>query len=357
MNPTDFAKLPTDLNSRIDSAQKRLESLRQSLPKEPPLGLVVHEGGVPTTKYEGFHNARIHIRGSYARLGREVKRHAPLIVGGDQTASTEGSGRFELARWIVSPKNPLAARVTVNRIWQYHMGEGIVRTPSNFGKLGRPPSHPELLDYLASRFLESGWSIKKMHRMIMLTSVYQQSSKRSSESVSRDPENLLWSGMNLRRLEAEAVRDTLFAVSGRLDPLLGGPPFDDLGTPRRTLYLRSIRSDRSSFAPLFDGADAAGVVDTRTVSTVAPQALFLLNSAMVDLASKAFAERLTKEAESAEKRIELAYQLLFSRSPSNDERSIALSLLGAGAAGQDSSQNLIALCHVLMCTNELVYID
>src|SRR5262249_10518877 len=159
-------------------------------------------------------------------------------------------------RWIARPDHPLTARVMANRVWQYHFGEGIVRTPSNFGTLGERPTHPELLDWLARRFVESGWSIKALHRLIMLSATYQQSSLASAETVKADPDNRLFGRMARRRLESEAIRDALLAVGGRLDTTMGGPSVRDFAAPRRTVYLMTIRSDRSSFGPLFDAADA-----------------------------------------------------------------------------------------------------
>ena len=184
---------------------------------------------------------------------------------------------MQLASWLTKADNPLTARVMVNRLWQHHFGAGIVRTPSNFGKLGERPTHPELLDWLATRFVKSGWSVKAMHRTLMLSATYRQSSTPEAETLKADPDNLLFGRMNRRRLEAEAIRDNLLAVSGRLDRKQGGPAVRHFNSPRRTVYLMTVRSDRSGFGPLFDVADPTAPIDRRTVSTVAPQALFLLN--------------------------------------------------------------------------------
>src|SRR5262249_50048711 len=151
------------------------------------------------------------------------------------------------------------------------------RTPSNFGKLGERPAHPELLDWLARRFVESGWSVKEMHRLIMLSAVYQQSSTPPAETLKADPDNRLFGRMTRQRLAAEAVRDNLLAVTGRLLGTMGGKATQDFANPRRTLYQMTVRSDRSGFGPLFDVADPTAPVDRRTISTVAPQALFLMN--------------------------------------------------------------------------------
>ena len=212
---------------------------------------------MPESSQAGFHDVKVHARGRYDRLGELVPRHFPAILGGTSDAGIKsGSGRKELAEWITRPDNPMTARVIVNRIWQHHFGEGIVRTPSNFGKLGDRPSHPELLDYLASQLTTNGWSLKFLHRQIMLSAAYQQSSVGSSDLITADPENRLFGRMNRRRLEAEIIRDNLLSVSGRLDPRTGGPPERDFNDPRRGLYMMTIRSDRSNFGPLFDQADS-----------------------------------------------------------------------------------------------------
>ncbi len=153
-----------------------------------------------------------------------------------------------------------------------------MRTPGNYGKLGQPPTHPELLDYLAHAFIESGWSVKALHRLIMLSATYRQSSRGTPEAQKADPGNLLFGRMNMRRLEAEAIRDSLLFISGKLDRTFGGRPTRDLASPRRTMYLMTVCSDKAGFPFLFDTADPENIVDQRTISTVAPQALFLLNN-------------------------------------------------------------------------------
>jgi hypothetical protein len=241
----------------------------------------------------------------------------------------------------------------VNRIWQHHFGEGLVRTPSNFGKLGRPPTHPELLDWLARQFVQSGWSVKQMHRLIVLSATYQQSSEAAPETFRADPDNLLFGRMNRRRLEAEAIRDNVLAAAGRLDPKMGGPSVRDFAAPRRTLYLMTIRSDRSGFGPLFDAADSTALVDTRTVSTVAPQALFLLNNPFILAQTKALARRILTEGKDERARIERAYQLLYARPPLEDEVTIGLGFLAR--AGREAGWE--AYCQVLLCANEFMYVD
>jgi len=352
---SDEVALPEVSRQKIRTLRSELASLKTNPPAALTYTNGAQEGGVPGSPQEGFHDVKVHIRGSYSRLGDLVPRHFPIILGGETQAKIpSGSGRLELARWLAKPDHVLTSRVMVNRIWQHHMGAGIVRTPSNFGKLGERPSHPELLDYLAALFVESGWSIKQMHRTIMLSAVYQQSSEPDPETGKADPENRLFARMNRRRLEAEAIRDNLLAVSGQLDPTLGGSSLRELNNRRRTLYLTTVRSDRSSFGPLFDAADSTALVDNRTVSTVAPQALFLMNNPYVLEQAKALAKRILGLAGNDADRVERAYELLFGRPPSPEERQVGADFL-ASIAVRDEAWN--AYCQTLICTNEFIYID
>jgi hypothetical protein len=313
------------------------------------------EGGVPGSPHAGVHDVRIHVRGRYDRLGESAPRRFPEILAGtDQKPIASGSGRLQLAQWLTRPDHPLTARVMVNRLWQHHFGEGLVSTPSNFGKLGRPPSHPELLDYLAAEFVRSGWSIKHMHRLLMLSAAYQQSSEADPAARQADPDNRLFGRMARRRLEAESVRDSLLAVAGRLDGKLGGPAARDFATPRRTLYLFTVRSDRSGFGPLFDSADSTAPVEKRTVSTVAPQALFLLNHPFVLDQTKALAKRVLSEGKDDKARIERIYVLLYGRPPVEEERTIGVELLKRAGSGERAWEEY---CQVLLCANEFLYID
>jgi hypothetical protein len=337
-----------------------LAELQRQLAVRVPFVHGVQEGGCPKSPQAGIHDVRIHLRGRYDRLGKLVPRHFPRILAGtDQPPITEGSGRLQLARWIASPDNPLTARVIVNRVWQHHFGEGLVRTPGNFGKLGEPPTHPELLDYLAHRLVADGWSLKALHREIMLSAVYRQSSVAPEETVKADPDNRLWGRMNRQRLEAEAIRDSLLAVAGRLDRTLGGKATQDFNTNRRTLYFMTIRSDRTSFRELFDAADPTAIIDKRTVSTVAPQALFLLNHPFALAQAKALADRVLREAPANDAgKIGRLYVLLFGRPPGEQELHIGLTLL-AGSAAQPRPREKAweEYCQVLLCTNEFIYVD
>jgi cytochrome c553 len=340
--------LPAEAHKRLATRQAEIDGMRASPPPPIPLGLVAQEGGVPKSTYEGIKDTRIQIRGEYARLGPLVPRRFPVILAGEGNApKLTGSGRLELARWLARPEHPLTARVMANRIWEFHFGEGIVRTPSNFGKLGEPPTDPALLDHLARAFIASGWSLKAMHRLIMNSAAYQQSASATEPTLKADPENRLFGRMNRRRLESEAIRDGLLAVSGRLDTTMGGPSFREFDVPRRTLYLMTIRSDRSSFGPLFDAADATAIVDKRVVSTVAPQALFLLNNPFALASAKAFSDRVHREAATTDARIDRAYRLAFERPPTADEIAIGRGLVGTG----DDPSAWSAYLHVLLCGN------
>jgi hypothetical protein len=257
---------------------------------------------------------------------------------------------LQLADWVANPDNPLTARVMANRIWQWHFGQGIVRTPSNFGKLGTPPTHPQLLDFLANQLVENGWSIKAMHRMIMLSSTYQQSSIPDPATFKADPGNLLFGRMNRRRLEAEELRDALLASTHSLDTKMGGPASLDVNTPRRTLYLMTVRSDRSNFRTLFDAADASAIIDQRVESTVAPQALYLMNNPYVGTQAEALAKLTNSQTQLDDRhRIDWLYQRLYGRPAEAKEIDIGLQAV--------TDDGWAAYCQILICANEFVYID
>ncbi|HEY2155128.1 MAG TPA: PSD1 and planctomycete cytochrome C domain-containing protein [Isosphaeraceae bacterium] len=347
-------ELSSEARSRLSRRQAEIGAMRASPPPPIPMGLVAQEGGVPKSVYEKVGDVRIQIRGEYSRLGPVVPRRFPTILAGEtQPPITKGSGRLELARWLARPEHPLTARVMANRIWEFHFGEGIVRTPSNFGKLGEPPSDPDLLDYLSRRFIASGWSIKAMHRLIMNSAAYQQSAAAPADSLRLDPENRLFGRMNRRRLESELIRDSLLSAAGRLDPSMGGPAYRDFNVPRRTLYLMTIRSDRSSFGPLFDAADSTAMVDKRVVSTVAPQALFLLNNPFVFDQARAFAERVRREAGTTEARVDRAYRLAFGRAATAEEIGVGRGIVGA----ENDPPAWAGYAHVLLCANEFLFIE
>jgi hypothetical protein len=349
---------PTELGNEVGKYLARPDGQLNALAltPTPPVEYAngAQEGGVPGSPHAGVHDVRIHFRGRYDHLGELTPRRFPEILAGkDQKPRAFGSGRLQLAEWLTRPENPLTARVMANRIWQQHFGEGLVNTPSNFGKLGGRPSNPELLDYLADQFVRSGWSIKAMHRLIMLSATYQQSCENERANV--DPENRLLYRMNRRRLEAEDLRDSLLATAGRLDRNMEGPSIRDFNVPRRTVYLTTIRSDRSGFRPLFDVADSTAPVDKRTVSTVAPQALFLMNNPFIMEQTAALAKRIIQGDQDGRARIQKAYNLLYGRPPKEEEVQIGLDFLQRG--GGDLNRAWQEYCQVLLCANEFIYVD
>ncbi len=337
-----------------DEIQKKLTAARATVPGTFPVVHAMQEGGTPKSPYEGFKDTALLVRGRYDRPGAIIPRGFPKLLAGNVPSNIkEGSGRVELARWLASPENPMTARVMVNRIWQQHFGEGIVRTPNNYGKLGVPPTHPELLDYLTTEFIRSGWSVKAMHRLILLSSTYQQSSVPSHLVSQKDPENLLLGHFNRRRLGAESIRDSLLMVSGRIERNPGGPAIRDLNTRRRTLYVMTVRSDRSTYQTLFDGADPTRIVENRLSSTVAPQALFLLNHPFALEQTKHLATRAATRKGTPAEQVQWLYETLYGRPASLVEEKLGVTTLSS----PNLEETLEAYCQVLLCANEFVYVD
>ena len=338
----------------VDALTAELEAFKERLPPEPEHVHGVAEGG--------SEDIPVAIRGDPVHPGKMVPRRFLRVIAGDQPATfTQGSGRLELARTIVSPTNPLTARVMVNRIWQHHFGQGLVSTPSNFGFMGEPPSHPLLLDWLARRFIDSGWSMKRMHREILLSSTYRQSSAFDRSNFAADGENRWLWRMDPRRLDVEAWRDGLLAVAGEQDLQIGGPPIEDiLSSRRRTLYAsihRDIRSTSDQFLRLFDFPSAWLSRSQRTVTTVPQQQLFLMNSPFMVARSQALARRLSV-LEGKGNRIEQAFRLVFSRPPSETERKLALEFLRENP-GEEQPKRLTRweqYAQVLLSSNELMYV-
>ncbi|MFN7803684.1 MAG: PSD1 and planctomycete cytochrome C domain-containing protein [Planctomycetaceae bacterium] len=354
---------PVTLTPAPESAERtellaRQADLQRQLADPVPLAMATTEGGTTGGLFPGIQDVPIHIRGSYARLGPVVPRRFPrFLAGEEQPAIGPGSGRRELAQWVASPANPLTARVIVNRIWAGHLGEGLVRTPNNFGLLSEPPSHPELLDWLASRLVDEGWSLKKLHRRIVLSATYRQSGQVAREVFDCDPENRLLGRFTPRRLEAEAIRDAVLTVNGRLDGTPGGPAGDDFTIRRRSLYVQTARWQRDSYAMLFDAANPDSSTEKRTTSTVAPQALLLLNHAWVHEQARHLAERaMAAVPEDSAARIEWLYQWLFARPPKPEELAIAREVVAAGDASLPPA-GWIDLAHLLLCSNEFLYVD
>lgn len=349
-----WESLPPAMREQLSLERLELEQLKSKPAVEIPRTITVLDGGPPGTRHEGFHDAPVFIRGNPKRLGKVVPRGIPAAFGGEPVAIEKGSGRLELAQWLTRADHPLTARVIVNRTWQHHFGQGLVRTSTNFGVRGELPSHPELLDYLAKRLVESGWSIKDLHREILLSSTYQQSSLSPS---SRDPENRFLSRMPRRRLDAEEIRDSLLATSGVLSSNSGGPGFLDVAVSRRTLYLMSVRTGAKAadFASLFDGSSGGGIIERRNQSTVAPQALFFMNDAWLDQAATALADRGLREASdgTSANRIRKLYEILFARPATDREIEIGLQLIDDNTVANP----WVRYCRVLFCSNEFIHVD
>ena len=328
----------------------------------------------------------VHLKGDPARPGDIVRRSFLTVLGGSELPRQAGSsGRQYLADWIISKQTPLTARVMVNRIWQNHFGSGLVPTPNDFGKKGMPPTHPELLDYLAIQFRGNGWSIKDLHRQIMTSRTYAQSATRNAKALSADPSNELISGFPRRRLDAESIRDTMLFWSGHLKfgPAPEHPfppshdwnytqhkPFKDVyPSDYRSVYLMTQRIQRHPFLAIFDGADPSTSTPTRTTSTTPLQALWLINDEFVHNQALAVANRILKKSQSSEDKafgIRLIHEWLFARSPTPDEIHLGTDFLTSAGdrIRNDSSedQNLelktwASYIRVLFRLNEFVYID
>jgi hypothetical protein len=285
-----------------------------------------------------------------------------LSAFGPQTPFTKGSGRLELAQAITDPHNPLTARVMVNRLWQHHFGRGLVSTPSDFGKRVNAPVHAELLDHLASQFISDGWSLKKLHRRIMLSAVYQMQSTIDSESIaSQDSENRLFSHTNRQRLSFEAMRDTLLAVSGRLEQRGGGGRPVDITDPQSRCRSVFGMVDRQSLPGVFRAFDFATPDQSveRRVRTMGPQqALFALNSPFVIEQAKALAGRSELSSiTNPTDRVKAMYQIVLQRLPEADEISASVKFV---SHPKDDSTKLSVweqLAQVLLSSNELMYVD
>lgn len=344
--------LGQDQKTRLDSMQAELAKLEKTSPPEYPYLMGLADNSTPT-------NLKLNVRGNPHALGDEVQRGFPAILAGtdrDPKPFTKGSGRLELAEAIV--RHPLAARVIANRVWLNHFGRGIVGSPSNFGVMGERPTHPELLDYLASRLIENKWSLKSLHREIMLSAVYQLSSEIAEPNQSADPENkLLWRA-NLQRLDAESLRDSLLFVAGTLDERLGGPPqnLNDSNNKKRTVYARIPRNGPAGVLGLFDFPDPTISGDQRSVTNVPLQGLFLLNSDLVSTQAARLAERVNAGTTNDRDRIVNAYRLLFGRPASDSEIQRGLRFLDAARAdATDKATAWQQYAQVLLTSGEFLY--
>ncbi len=370
--PKDADVLDAGTLAKIAAMNKKVEDFTAKQPDLPAIMTVADASIVKTLP--------VHLRGSYLTLGKPVERGFPEVMRTSFTKPilpAKHSGRLELARWIASSEHPLTARVIVNRVWRWHFGQGLVSSTDNFGILGAKPSHPELLDWLARTFIESGWSIKDLHRLIMKSATYQQASSGRFSTGDKadprlvDPENrLLWRA-NIQRLEAEQIRDAMLVVSGWLDPKIGGKTIPlrnrefvfnhtskDATTyesPRRALYLPIIRNHLYDMIEQFDYPDPTMPTGSRNSTVIAPQALIMMNAPVVTESGARLAARLA-DFPSDEQRVQQAYALLYARPPSDCESSDALALLHDFSATERPERAWALLCQTLFAANEFIYL-
>ncbi len=348
--------------NQYTSLEKNIHSHTANSPDAPARAMSV------TDKPQPF-NPRVFIRGNHHRRGDHVPRQFLRVVAGDgRKPFTNGSGRLELAQAIVDPANPLTARVMVNRVWMHHFGQPLVDSPSDFGMRSQPPAQLEVLDYLASQLIESGWSLKLLHREIMLSATYRQSSgfveRINDPSYKTDPENKLLSRMNRRRLEFEPLRDAMLTVAGRIDATMYGRPVDifkDIGNRRRGTYAFIDRQELPNLLRAFDFASPDQSAERRPNTTVPQQALFLMNSPFVIEQAKAVVARQEiAQAAEAPARVTALYQLLFTRNPTDLELSAGQQFIAAADENKQPADKLNPwqqYAQLLLLTNEFMFVD
>jgi len=376
------------LNKERDETNKQLEAKLKPMRSELRR---LQRLGVPETLLCAYAitdfkpvDAQIQIRGEPNELGPVVKRRVPKFLSRDVDLDIPdgSSGRLQLAQWLTRPEHPLTARVMVNRIWQHHFGKGIVATPSNFGLRGDAPTHPELLDYLAARFVESGWSIKAIHRLILLSKTYQLSSAYQASDATRDPANKFYWRFDRRRLDAESIRDAMLAAAGNLDLTRpGAHPFPKIedwhwtqhnpfkavyDSNHRSVYLMTQRIQRHPYLALFDAPDANTSTDVRADSTVPLQALYLMNNKFVQEQAAALAKRMVSMADTTSERIRLAGELAWSRQPTAKEIKRAARFLehyrkeladSGVAEAKCELETWTSYARVVLTANEFFYVD
>ncbi|MFP6873133.1 MAG: DUF1549 and DUF1553 domain-containing protein [Verrucomicrobiales bacterium] len=319
-------------------------------------------------------DARVHLRGDYQTLGEMIPRRLPRAIAGQGQSTMPGdqSGRLQLANWIASNDHPLTARVIANRVWHWHFGRGIVTTTDNFGHLGQQPSHPSLLDHLARRLIASGWSIKRLHRLIMNSATYRQSSLAAAVLKQADPDNRLFARWKARRAESEVLRDSILFKSNRLDLTMGGSMLTEqshkyvdrkkqaeyIKSMRRTVYLPVLRSSGYDGQKAFDFPDPAVITGKRNVSTVTPQALYLMNSNLVHESSGVLAEMLLGDTQGASNSERVSWLILhlLGREATEAERERGEIFVKAYSK-DDNSSAWAAFTRALFATNEFLYIQ
>jgi hypothetical protein len=309
---------------QLREKRKKVDELASQHPGAPARAMVM-------TDRKDVHNVKVFIRGQPGNQGEEAPRRFLSFLSKPDAKFTDGSGRLELARSITDPSNPLTARVIVNRVWGWHFGTALVRTPSDFGLRSEAPVQLDLLNWLAARFIADGWSLKKLHRLIMLSAVYQQSAEVSADARRLDSENTLWSHANRQRLDFEAIRDGMLAVSGKLDATVGGKSVDITKPPfsgRRTIYGSIDRQNLPGVFRSFDFASPDTHSPQRFQTTVPQQALFLMNSPFSAEQARALAKRV-EPVTSPEAKVQALYRLAFARNPTKDETRIGVDFVRA----------------------------
>ena len=333
---------------------KAVEQFRSSGPAAPPRAMILEDLPEPTT-------AHVFLRGNPNRLGEEVPRRFLRVLtdGEPEPFREDGSGRLDLARRIIARDNPLTARVIVNRVWLWHFGRGLVETPSDFGLRSAPPSHPELLDWLSWNFVQRGWSLKDLHRQILLSATYAQASDARSDHHAVDPENLWLGRMNRRRLGFESARDALLTTAGRLETTVGGVPVRNIADPtgtRRTLYGYIDRLNLPGLYRTFDYPNPDATSPRRVRTTIPQQALFMMNHPLVQDCAKHLLERVnvTGKVDGLATTVQQLYRLAYGREPGADELEWAEQFLGDAetrpAVWQEFAQGLLM-------ANEFVFVD
>ncbi|MFP6763347.1 MAG: DUF1553 domain-containing protein [Planctomycetaceae bacterium] len=318
-NPAELKQLEELMASR-DEFRKKLGRF--------PLRMVMREGPVPGTRHKESGDMPIFVRGDHLSLGKTVHRTIPRVFAvNNEKMEITGSGRLQLAEWLTRPDHPLTARVMANRIWQHLFGRGIVSTPSNYGRLGQPPTHPELLDYLAVRFVKHGCSVKSLIHEVMMSQTYQQSSMTTADSTAHDPDNRWFGRMNRKRLDAESLMDALAWHSDRVKRSAHDAPGWKLALSHRTLFGEFTRDKPQTAIELFDGANPDLLVPARPDSTSATQALFMLNNEIVLNAASKIAEKTVSHSSEQKQRVQFVYRLLFGRPPTAEEQDVAVLIL------------------------------
>jgi hypothetical protein len=354
--------LSAEAKGKVKGLRTDLDALKKNAPPRYPVIHTLADAAHPTDMV-------VLVRGNPDTPGAKVPRRFLAALGGQQACFQHGSGRLELAHAIANADNPLTVRVMVNRVWQYHFGRGLVATASNFGTLGERPTHPELLDWLARQFIASGWSLKPLHRAIMLSSAYRQSSRGESAGFAKDPGNTLLWRMSRRRLDVEAWRDAVLATAGRLDSRFGGPSLslESASNERRTIYAAVSRHDLAWMLRLFDFPDPNITSDRRIETTVPLQQLFVLNSDFMAKSARSLATRRLAALPASHTdvdRIREAYVLLYGRNATDREVQLGKAYLQpsgpmAGSAALPSAEpsRWERYAQALLATNEFLYID